>query len=271
MIHCAYPQAKCLCAILVAVSHAEVRADENVLPVGHPDGWALVWQDEFDGNALDQDKWAVRQAYKMRGNAVTDPVCVAIADGHLTLTTIWDDEAEVYRCGMIGTQGRFEQRYGYFECRVRFQQHGGHHGAFWIQSDSLTEVLDDNSRAGTEIDVIEHFGPQSPMSINLHWNGYRAHHKHVGHKVAKPTSQEGSDDFHVYGLHWTENEYVFFIDGKEEWRTDEAVSGIKQFLILSLLSSGWERERLEKSRNAGGLPDSMFVDYVRVFRRVGIE
>ncbi|MEN1681746.1 MAG: glycoside hydrolase family 16 protein, partial [Planctomycetota bacterium] len=255
-------------SLLIALSWAVSALAEHVPKAELPAGFELVWNDEFNGDALDTTKWRVRQANRPRAHTVIDPGCVGFdGRGNLVLTTRWDPESETYRIGQIGTSGIYEARYGYFESRIKFQQHDGHHGAFWIQSNHLTDELDNHMVSGTEIDIIEHFGPHKSMSFNLHWNGYGEHHQHLGERVRSLAAADASQDFHVYGCLWTEDAYVFYVDGREAWRTSEAVSGIHQYLILSLLSSGWEKDRLDATRAAGGLPDSMLVDYVRVYQR----
>jgi len=66
--------------------------------------------------------------------------------------------------------------------------------------------------------------------------------------------------YHVFSVEWTPRSYVFRVDGRETWRTDQGVSGKPQFLILSLLSSDYELP------NLGGedrLPQHMYVDWVQ--------
>ena len=71
-----------------------------------------------------------------------------------------------------------------------------------------------------------------------------------------------SEDFHVYGLLWTDKECVFFCDGVEIMRDTKAISHVPQYVVLSLLCSHWERPRLDVTK----LPDEMQIDYVRVYQ-----
>ena len=61
----------------------------------------------------------------------------------------------------------------------------------------------------------------------------------------------------------TRSQYVFRIDGRVTWCSSQGVSGVPQFLVLSLLNSDWELARLRPSR----LPQTMSVDWVRVWQR----
>jgi beta-glucanase (GH16 family) len=194
--------------------------------------------------------------------------------GNLNLKTFKSNDT--IQTGMIGTQGLFQQTYGYFEARIKFQAMQGHHGSFWLQSQTYGKVLDDPGKSGAEIDIIEYFGSgrkDRGAAVNIYWNPYKPKPLRAGPEkidlepmlgkvdpTAK-TPKELSDDFHVYSLLWTKKEYAFFIDGKEVGRTSDGLSHQPQYLVLSLLCSDWERNRLDDTK----LPESMSVDYVRVY------
>ncbi|MHC5063329.1 MAG: glycoside hydrolase family 16 protein [Planctomycetota bacterium] len=229
--------------------------------------YTLVWHDEFDGQEVDQMKWSTRQADKLHGAGWIREDCAKLdGEGHLILTARSapsSSEDSTIETGMIGSQGKFEQRYGYFEARIRFHQHPGHHGAFWLQSPTYGKITDDPGASGAEIDIIEYFGAGRSLSQNLHWNAYGSEDKkQVGQRLELPAAGQGvSGDFHVYALEWTPEYYAFYMDGVETWRTNEALSHRSQYLILSMLCSDWELRNLTEHR----LPDAMQVDYVRVF------
>jgi hypothetical protein len=67
----------------------------------------------------------------------------------------------------------------------------------------------------------------------------------------------------VFTLQWTPRSYEFRVDGRPHWHTTEGVSGVEEYLILSLLTSDYELPRLDRSK----LPSRMYVDWVRVWQR----
>jgi beta-glucanase (GH16 family) len=160
---------------------------------------------------------------------------------------------------MIGTEGKFEAAFGYFETRMKLHTQEGHWAAFWLQSPTMGRVGDPKEN-GTEIDIFEILGKQRDTLLsNLHWNGYGKEHQTAGSRYVDKSLPDG---FHVVGLEWTPQEYVIFLDGKEIWRTNKGISHVKEYLILSLEVDTWGGD-ISKAV----LPDSVLFDYVRVYQK----
>ncbi|HEX3655760.1 MAG TPA: glycoside hydrolase family 16 protein [Pirellulales bacterium] len=237
-----------------------------------PREYELTWSDEFDGAKLDSTKWAIRYPGKRDGATTSEAAVSLDGKGNLLLTTsVRDGELTT---GQIGTQKKFEQKFGYFEARLKFQRLQGHHGAFWLQSGDFGKTVDDPAKCGAEIDIFEFFGAardDGGVACTVFWNNKPDQKKStkqidvlgpLGSNSAIGGSRpEISDAFHLYSLLWTEAGYQFFIDGIEVFRTAEGLSKHDEYVVLSLNSSSWERNRLDPSQ----LPDVMAVDYVRVY------
>ena len=68
----------------------------------------------------------------------------------------------------------------------------------------------------------------------------------------RPATYEGPNmysQYHTYGVLWTEEEYVFYIDGRETWRTSYSpdgetlgVSQVEEYLLLTVEVGGYEDE-----------------------------
>lgn len=236
-------------------------APGEVLP-----GYELVWADEFEGRTLDETKWAHR-ALGPRRDAVNVPDAVTLdGDGHLLITTSRRETgARVeYDTGMIGTQGLFETTYGYFETRMRLQKEVGHWSAFWLQTPTMGSNIGDPARAGAEIDVIECLcDPEHREKAlhTVHWDGYGEAHKSAHAEQPVSGLHEG---WHTFGVLWTPEEYIFYVDGEETWRTTSGVSNRPEFIILSDEVGTWAGDIAEAT-----LPDSVMFDYVRVFKEAG--
>ena len=240
-----------------SVGHAAVQQEEARAGPPSP-AYALVWADEFDGPALDITKWDYRGLGRRRGAVNVREAVTMDGRGHLVLTTT--REGDEFRTGMIGTQGKYEALYGYFECRFRVQAQPGHWAAFWLQSPTYGVPVEDVRRAGAEIDVFEYLVNRGDrLQHAIHWDGYGKEHKSDVHIADVRGLRDG---WHTVGLLWTAGEYVFSVDGRETWRTGKGVSQRAEYLILSLEVGPWAGDIRQAT-----LPDSLLVDYVRVYRR----
>ena len=95
-----------------------------VLPLGAQvpgDGWALNWSDEFDGASLDTTKWGITTG--ARRDAQNVAAAVSVGSGAMTISTY--TESGVHKTGFVGSSGKFDNAFGYWEARVRFTSRDG--------------------------------------------------------------------------------------------------------------------------------------------------
>jgi beta-glucanase (GH16 family) len=220
-------------------------------------GYELVWQDEFDGNALEQKKWEVR-GVGPRALGFVSPEAVKVENGYLKLSAFEKDGRIMI--GAVGTQSRFMTRFGFFECRAQVQKQPGVWGAFWIQSTEIAKG-EDPAVYGAEIDIMECFRKLGTdiVSHNVHW-AYGPHQQSThGMQSYLPGVGEG---FHTFAVEWTPEKYVFFVDGYKFYEVTNGISHIEEYLILSM-----ELPSDRKDLKNTVLPDVFTVDYVRVYRK----
>ena len=205
------------------------------LPKHIKKNYKLVWKDDFKGTHLDTTKWNHRSLGKRKYGVVTKDASFLDGKGHLIIRTSKRDS--IYSIGQIGTQKTYLTTYGYFECRAKLNKESGPHTAFWLQSPTVGNTSDNPAKYGTEIDIFEYHIAKGTDNIyhNLHWNGYGEAHKSEGVIVKQPKINKG---FHTFGLEWTEDEYIFYVDGKETWRAKTAVSQQSEYMILSAELTG---------------------------------
>ncbi len=223
--------------------------------------WQLIWSDEFEGSRLDSTRWShYRPGTQRFGGWWLAENSFLDGMGHLIIRTKqWGDK---FSAGAIHTDGTFETRYGYFECRARLTKQQGHWPAFWLQSPTIGKYIGDPARSGVEIDIMEYpFRYENPyhMQHALHWDGYKKeHHKTIKYDVYKMGLENG---FHTFGFEWNSTEYIFYVDGKPTWRTRTAVSQRSEFIRLCNEIDTWAGDI-----KLAQLPDSFIVDYVRVYK-----
>jgi beta-glucanase (GH16 family) len=271
---------------------ADVRAllpdsDVTSRPV-RPRSWSPALTEEFDGEQLDTSLWSYRQlgSYNPDGSrqcSKSDESAVAVGGGVLTLSVLRDPARTGEKCvtpedgthgyylnGHISTDGRFELEEGVAAARVKFQRERGQHGAFWLQREGVEQVPGDPGVSGAEIDVAEYFGEgyqKGGLASFVYYTNADGEAEKVGGLWPAASRQLPAGDawwrrYHVFSVEWTADRYVFRVDGRETFRTTEGVSGVPQFLVLSLLSSDWELGKIDDE----ALPSSMEVDWVRAWR-----
>jgi beta-glucanase (GH16 family) len=113
---------------------------------------------------------------------------------------LFDNE---YTSGILTTQGWFSQKYGYFEIRAKIPVGDGVWPAFWL--------LADDGGWPPEIDVVEGRGQQvGDMVMTTHWRMQPAGSvQSCGFDFMVP---DASLDFHDYGVLWTKDRIVYYID-----------------------------------------------------------
>lgn len=179
----------------------------------------LVWNDEFDGTALDPDRWTLNA--KMNQGDIkngTDARNVTVTDGKLLMRSWREDDPDVpYSTNTsVTTDGTMSFRYGYLEiyANVPFMQ--GAWPSFWTQSKDIHRSVD----YMTEVDIFEIFGVPNGVSAQLHkWNFTTGQHCQLDYgrkdyRFDTETVPTLNDEYHRYGFGWTPTEMYFTVDGE---------------------------------------------------------
>lgn len=253
------------------------------------EGWRLIWSDEFEGAALDEEKWEIARDCWGGGNDERQcytPSALAVADGRLRITArrepgtapVVPDQPDAehgtlpYSSGKILTRGKAAWRYGRFEIRARAPVGQGLWPAFWMLPEG--HGYGQGMPAG-EIDIMEIVNPGSPCPDcegereNRVWGAI-----HVGGEQRPGASAVVAGqpwaDFHTYAVEWTPEGFTWLLDGRPY--ATAAASGAPfdrpYYLILNMAVGG----RWPEGANAGGIDEAAFpaaleVDWVRVWRR----
>lgn len=244
-----------------------------------PEGYELVWNDEFDGDKLDTSSWTHEvqnsgwvnnelQNYvngSFNGKRVTK-----VSDGILTITA-FKDGGKVYS-GRIYANVNEGWKYGIFEARIKLPKGKGTWPAYWMMPANNDFGKTPWPLCG-EIDIMEEVGYNPDYtSSSIHCESYN--HTKGTQKTAERLTQGAQDDFHVYRLEWTENGIYTYVDdvrllsfandGKGDVKTWPFNKPF--YLILNLAWGGsWGGAQ---GVDESVLPATMEVDYVRVFQKI---
>ena len=249
------------------------------------EGWELVWNDEFDGDAIDDQKWNKLlwrpgwvnnelQAYTDRDTNVF------VQDGNLVIQALIEPGffgtdytgttyTADYTSGRLNTAGKGEWTYGRFDTRAKLPKGIGSWPAIWMLGSNISAV--GWPHCG-EIDIMEHVGfDEGNIHASIHTTDYN--HVNGTQKSGQVIIPTATDSFHVYSLEWdstyirylVDDEPYFFIYNDSNGDEDKWPFNKPQYIILNLAVGGdWGgAEGIDPTV----FPMEMIVDYVRVFEK----
>ncbi|WP_051556291.1 carbohydrate binding domain-containing protein [Alkalihalobacterium bogoriense] len=266
---------------------------------GFVDGeWSLTWEDNFEGEELDLSKWTIDT-----GNGFVQPDGtyvpgwgneelqyyhennVKVEDGRLILEgrkeQVSDNRGTYqYTSGKIHTQGKFSQKYGKFEAKMKLPAGQGYWPAFWMMPEH--DVYGGWAASG-EIDIMEAAGGRlDHIGGAIHYGGQWPNNTYTAKDYYFPEGQDITD-FNVYSVEWEPGEIRWYVNGNlyqtlNNWSSTSAGNPApfaypapfdQEFhLILNLAIGGWY----------GGNPDAttpfpgqVEVEYVRAYELTGRE
>jgi beta-glucanase (GH16 family) len=273
-----------LTLLLLSLLWTRAQSKPAPSPVDHP-SWTLVWRDEFngsDGGAPDAAKWIIETGGNGWGNHELEYYTnhlqnVQTQDGKLVITArregYSDDQGVLYgyTSARLKTLHKFEQAYGRFEARIQIPRGQGIWPAFWMLGNDIDAI---GWPACGEIDIMENIGREpSVVHGTIHGPGYSGD-KSIGSPFALTEGQKFADAFHVFAVEWEPDVVRFYVDDQlyATRRPPDLPSGAKWvydhpfFIILNLaVGGGWPGTPDATTK----FPQSMLVDYVRVYRRSG--
>ena len=233
-------------------------------------GYKLVFEDEFEGDSLNCDVWHDR-ALGARRNGFNSSKQAQVRDGNLILTAQYREDGEYgegWYSGMVSLKQWYNK--GYFEIRCKCNDGGGFWSAFWLQAQNpYDHEKSAGGPGGCEIDIFEAMSANAStkakrdsVSVNLHCNGgdddvENIDSKNVGHFRGNNIYTE----YNTYACKWTEDEYIFYINGKECARSSfsEGVSQEPEEVIVSL-------EIPEEIAHEKDYTTQFIVDYVKIYQ-----
>jgi len=255
--------------------------DDGVSP---PGPWNMVWNDEFNGNALDTIMWSSTDSYgrdQCFGGGNNEQQCytshespsqnISFSNGNLVLTARLAggvlNQGRTYTSGRIQSNGKGDFTYGKFEASIKLPTGQGSWPAFWMLPSGNS--VDWPSRG--EIDIME--------AINLGGSGIGDIHG-TAHFGDPHTYLGGSDiisdvnAFNTYAVEWYPDEIRWFLNGDEyyrltqdQWFSSDASNDPNApfdqdfHLILNLAVGG----QWPGNSDGQNFPRQMEVDYVRVY------
>ncbi|MCL4487210.1 MAG: glycoside hydrolase family 16 protein [Chloroflexi bacterium] len=266
---------------LAADSEAESQP-RGPQPYGGKNQWDLVFNENFDGQALDRNKWTTCYWWGNEGCTIQSnhelewytPANVSLRDGALQLTaqrqTVIgsDGNAYPYTSGMVSTGARsgntkspplFAFEYGFVKVRAWVPKGQGLLPAIWM--------LPADQQSNPEIDVMEMLG-SDPRTVHMNF--------HYRNSIGKEEASEGqwisptelAGGWHVFALDWEPGRITWFVDGikRREFTQTDLIPSKPMYLIIDLAVGGdWPGSPDANTP----FPSTFIIDYVRVWKSGG--
>ncbi len=256
----------------------EAEADSDIPKI---EGYDLLWNDEFNGDALDETIWNYEPHEPGWTNEelqeyTTSTDNVFVRDGNLVIKAIKSekDGKDYYTSGKVTAQNKKDFTYGKVVARAKAPEGKGLWPAIWM-------MPQDESYYGQwpkcgEIDIMEVLGSDVKTAYGtLHYG--EPHGEQQGTVVLDNGSF--ADDFHEYSVEWEPGEMRWYIDDElyltvNDWFT--AVQGEDEkpypapfdqpfFVQMNLAVGGtWPGDPDENT----DFDNAEFeIDYVRVYQK----
>jgi beta-glucanase (GH16 family) len=235
--------------------------------------WKLVFNDEFNGDEIDPEKWLVMDAPNGINNDIVymTPDDVYVEAGNLVIRQQQRDfKGFEYTSGKVNTMDRFSFKYGRVELRAKPPAGVGFHTAYWLMMADCTGTATGNRACiwPPEIGLGEVLG-QTPDSL---WVGY--HYGYPNHQSTITTHYPNpyvdlTDDFHTYAFEWFPGEMFWYLDGELIKHNTEHLDEIAQYNMLIILDTAIGGNWPDPPNDQTPFPSFNRIDYVRVYQWEG--
>ncbi len=232
----------------------------------------LVWSDEFDYQGEPHpEKWGYDIGGGGWGNNELQNYTASrtnsfVQDGKLTIKAVKSNGS--WTSARLVTKGKGDWLYGRIEVKAKLPEGVGTWPAIWMLP---TDWEYGGWPASGEIDIMEHVGYDfGTVHGTIHTEAYN---HSIGTQLGESVEVENvSTQFHVYAIDWTEDEIVWYVDGKEYYRIENPNKTYKEWpfdkrfhLLLNIAIGGnWGgAQGVDPNLNEA----TMEIDYVKVFQK----
>ena len=248
-------------------SSETVASSSNISP--------YLWNDEFDGDAIDTEKWTFEIGTGASGwgnnewQYYTDRSENAyIKDGILHIRANKESfEGASYTSARMITKGKFSFTYGTVEARIALPVGKGIWPAFWMLGENIDQV---SWPACGEIDIIEAVNDENIVYGTNHWQteGHQADYGNNTGSFHGASTALDITEFHTYKFTWDEKLIAMYVDDFKyhEISIEDNAGGTEAFhkpffLLLNVAVAGnWPGFEVDDAQ----FPNEMLIDYIRV-------
>jgi len=258
--------------------------DDTKNKIEIPEGYSLVWSDEFDGSVVNPGYWQYEIGdgtdYGLPAGWGNDEKQIytsnsensgILDDGGTSVLAITarDDNSVVYTSARLTTKDLFSLRFGRLEIRVKLPEGQGIWPAIWMLGDNIDAIAWPGCG---EIDFVEVLGHEpSVLYTSLHYTNGTQGRGDIQNVHQLPAGSF-SDGYHTFTLDWTPDSLIWVLDSQQVFQT-KIEADMKEFLrsfylILNVAVGGnWPGD----PDGTTLFPQTMYVDYVRLFSKDDLQ
>lgn len=255
-----------------------------------PDGYGLVFNDEFEGTELNRRKWYTRYIYGSEAldtlqdekERYADNQNHLVRDGilHLTARRVVSTQpgGKDYESGMI--RSAWTARHGFFETRVKMPPGRGAWPAFWLISDLSStgrlswppeiDVFEFVNNGRDDLKTMLHLGlSEVPSKPNTYL--YASSDFHLKNRDYY-APYDFSNGWHTIACEWAPDSVTNYVDGVKvasrtyQWAYKDGEVAAPAHILLNLAIGGPWAGRY--GIDDAAFPQALDVDWIRVYQRV---
>lgn len=234
--------------------------------------WKLVWEDDFNGAAIDSSKWSKIPSGGSDWNKhmSSNSDCYDQSGGKLYLRGIKNPDTlkdpRPYLTGGVYTKGKFAFQYGKIEIYAKLECAQGAWPAIWMLAEK--DKYGKYPKNG-EIDIMEHLNLDNIIYQTTH-SYYTLDLKEKTNPPHSGTAKLNIAEYNKFGLEWYPDKLIFTLNGKETFRyprkpdVDSSQWPYDQpfyVMIDQQLGGAWVGKI-----NPDQLPVQMIIDWVKVYQ-----
>ncbi len=230
----------------------------------------IVWQDDFNGNSLNQKDWNFETGdgcpnicgWGNNEKQVYTEDNHMVRDGHLVINIKRDGER--YTSTRITTAAKKEFQYGRMEVRAKIPTGRGIWPAFWMLGSNIAKV--GWPKCG-EIDILEYVG-REPDKVYTSLHTQDSHGNTVNTKKTEFKNIE--EGFHLYAVDWSKEKMEFFVDNQLVYTFSPEVKNENTwpfnqpfyFIINAAVGGNFGGHDIDTTI----FPQQYVIDYIRVYQ-----
>jgi hypothetical protein len=237
-------------------------------------GYNLVWSDEFEGTALNPAFWTQETGTGNGGWGNNELQYyrednTSLVGGNLVITAKKQNfGSSNYTSSRIVTKGKKQFKFGRIDIRAVLPKGQGMWPALWMLGANIDAV---GWPSCGEIDIMELTGnlPNRVLST-VHYGANLSSHQYTSQSKYLTGNANFQEEFHVFSLKWVADKIEFLVDDEVfHTITPATLNGAaypfnkNQFFIFNVAVGG---SLPGNPDNSTPFPQSMIVDYVRVFQ-----